>query len=86
MLIDEQDGYIFAVTSIAVESGFNGGCLGSGIDDEEVLLGVRRLCYVLDPFGQNGQYRIGAQYVWKGAKRTPMPARSKPVTESLGSC
>ena len=48
MLVDEQDGYIFAVTGIAVEGGFDGGGLCFGIDDEEVLLGVRGLRYVLD--------------------------------------
>jgi hypothetical protein len=52
MLIDEQDGYIFAVTGVAVEGGFDGRVLRFGIDDEEVLLGIRWLGDVLS-FGQS---------------------------------
>lgn len=82
MLIDEQDGYVFAVTGIAVEGGFDGGGFRFGIDDEEVLLCVRRLCYVLDIF-QSEHSRNTVPV--RETRRTPMPARSRPVTESFGS-
>ena len=47
MLIDEQYGNILAVMCVAVESGLNGGCFGSGVDDKEILLCVWRLGYML---------------------------------------
>lgn len=50
MLVDEQDSNIFPVMSIPVKGLLNGGGLGLGIDDEEVLLGVGGLCDVLCNF------------------------------------
>jgi hypothetical protein len=47
VLVDEQNSDIFALAGELVECGLDGRVLGLGVDDEEVLLAVRRLCNVL---------------------------------------
>lgn len=60
---------------IPVKGLLNGRGLGLGIDDEEVLLGVGRLSDVLCVF----QRRFPTA---RSCLHTPIPASSKPVTES----
>lgn len=47
MLVDEQDGDVFSVMRVPVKGLLDDRGLGPGIDDEEVLLGVRGQCDVL---------------------------------------
>ena len=47
MLIDKQNRNILPLIREAVECGFDLGCFGFGVHDEEVLLGVRGWGYVL---------------------------------------
>lgn len=47
MLVDEKDGNVFPLLGELVEGGFDGRRLGLVIDDEEVLLIIRRRCDVL---------------------------------------
>lgn len=47
MLVDQDNGYIFAILREAVERLFDVGVLGLGINYQEVLLRVGRRCDVL---------------------------------------
>jgi hypothetical protein len=47
VLVDEQDGDVLALLGELVESGFDGRVFRLCVDDEEVLLAVRRLRHVL---------------------------------------
>ncbi len=47
MLIYKQDGNILALLCVPVKRGFDGRGFGLGVDDEEVLLGVRGLSHML---------------------------------------
>lgn len=47
MLIDQQDRNVLPLGCELIEGGFDGAVLSLGVDDEEVLLRVWRLCYVL---------------------------------------
>lgn len=54
MLIDQQDSNVLALGGETVEGGFNVLVLGFGVDNEEVLLGVRGLGDVLGSWSVNG--------------------------------
>jgi hypothetical protein len=47
VLVDQEDSNVLALGSELVEGGLDGRVLGLGVDDEEVLLAVWRLCNVL---------------------------------------
>ena len=47
MLIDEQYAYVFSIMGVSVESLFNSGGFRFGVNNEEVLLRVGRLGYML---------------------------------------
>lgn len=51
MLVDEQNGNVLALRGEAIESGLDGRRLGLCVDNEKVLLAIRRLgdvlCYSL---------------------------------------
>ena len=47
MLIYEQYAYVFPITSISVESLFNSGGFRFGVNNEEVLLRIGGLGYML---------------------------------------
>ena len=74
VLVDEENRNILALAGVIVESLFDGMVVCLCIDDEEVLLGFWGWGYVL--FGSASC--VGGSF---GAL-TPMPARSRPVTES----
>ena len=79
MLVDEEDGNIFALASEPVKGSFDGAVVGLGVHDEEVLLRIGGGGYVLDRRvgGQPGRRR-------EGGRCTPTPASSMPVTVSCG--
>lgn len=79
MLIYEQNSYIFPLIGEVVEGGLDSSSIRFGIDDEEVLLGVWRSCYVL--YVARVSY-ITSFRMYAVNQRTPTPARSRPVTES----
>ena len=79
MLVYEQDPNVLPFLCELIEGGFDGGGFCFGVDDEEVFGGGGRGRYVLGWLG--GQLRLGRGFVL-GGKRTPIPARRRPVTES----
>lgn len=83
MLIDEEDRNVFPLLCEPIERLLYGVVVCFGIDDEEVLLCIRRLRDVL---GTNVSV-LGGQQIHtvrrnRGLSHTPTPARSKPVMES----
>jgi hypothetical protein len=42
VLVDQQDGYVLALSRELVECGLDGACFGLGVYDEEVLRGFGR--------------------------------------------
>lgn len=47
VLVDQEDSNVLAVVGEVVEGSLDGRVLGLGVDDEEVLLAIWRLCDVL---------------------------------------
>lgn len=120
MLVDKDDANVLALRGKGLKGGLDGRCLGLGVNNEEVLLRVGRVCYVLEKRlmslvtggwfvgntaklaklqrGQcldatscfaahrrmrcRGQQKRGQVTESRWKPRTPMPASSKPVTES----
>jgi len=81
VLIDKQNPNILPLFGELVEGCFDGGGFGFGVDDEEVFGGGGRGRYVLFLIFARGLVG-GGKVVMGGVQRTPMPARSRPVTES----
>lgn len=87
MLVNEDDGNVLALCK-AVKGGLDGGRLSLVVDNEEVPLLVGRSGDVLFP--KERQSRVSSLVQRQrilakkrvGTGRTPMPASSKPVTES----
>jgi len=48
MLVDEQYAYVLSIVCISIKGLFDCGSFGFGINNKEVLLGIGRLCYVLE--------------------------------------
>lgn len=82
VLVDKQDSDILALGSEVIECRFDSSILRLCVDDEEVLLVVRRLGYVLDSqINFSVPFRL-SQLRSTAIIRTPTPARSMPVTVS----
>lgn len=77
VLVDKQNGDILALIGEAIEGCLDGRVFSLGIDDEEVLLSVRRGSDML-----NGLLEREVIQEVRGGRRTPTPARSMPVTVS----
>lgn len=84
MLVDQNDGNVFAVLCEAVKRLLNGVVLCLIVDNQEVLLRVWALRDVLYHHVLAGLFArfVGASSAWTCEGRTPTPASSKPVTES----
>lgn len=48
MLVDKDNANVLALRGKGLKSGLDGRCLGLGVDNEEVLLRVGRIGYVLE--------------------------------------
>lgn len=77
MLIDEHNSNILPLTRERIECALDRRSFGPGVDNEEVLLGVRGVGDVLFIFINTGLHFSGV-----GGERTPTPANRMPVTES----
>lgn len=58
MLVDKQNGNVLALAGELVKGSFDGRGFRLGIDDQEVLLAVRRLGYMLQHSSGVHSYRI----------------------------
>ena len=47
VLVDEQYSYVIPAMGVLIKGLLDGGRFCFGVDDEEILLGVRRLCHML---------------------------------------
>ena len=81
MLVNKQNANILPLAREAIERLLNRMCFRLGIDNKKVLLRVWRVGNVL--FSVNASSLRWTQF-WLG-RRTPMPARRRPVTESCQS-
>ncbi len=75
MLIDKKNGYVLALLCEPIKSLGNGCVFGFRIHDKEILLRIGRLCDVLQIARQHCPEELQTSH-------TPMPANSRPVTES----
>lgn len=82
MLVYEQDSNILSIMCIPVERLLDCRCLRLRVDHQEVLLGIRWLSdMLLRSISQSSFHRKPIDLGDLGG-RTPMPASSRPVTES----